>query len=150
MYHIEEGKQWRIGNIFVHIDGDNPHTRIQTALNRLSIRSGEIADIREIKASERRLQASGLFIYDPVRGIMPKISYHIPELDDTQMAGKGGSSFRGQSPDGYWQGARAQRRRAHRAGSIGVRSDGPAAHCSRPGPQQTFVVAPPASFVPTQ
>ena len=86
MYHIDEGKRWRVGNIFVHIDGDNPHTKIQTALNRLSFRSGEIADIREIRASERRLQASGLFMADPVHGVMPKITYHIPEVGKTEMA----------------------------------------------------------------
>jgi outer membrane protein insertion porin family len=99
LYKIEEGKKWRIGNVFVHINGDNPHTKIQTALNRLSIRSGEIADIREIRASERRLQHSGLFLADPARGIMPKITYHIPELDETEMAEKEDSGFRGQSPD---------------------------------------------------
>ena len=100
MYHIEEGKRWRVGNIRVHINGDNPHTKIQTALNRLSIRSGEIVDIRELRASERRLQASGLFMSDPVRGVMPKITYHIPELNDTEVAeGQGGPGFRGQSPD---------------------------------------------------
>ena len=60
VYHIDEGKQWKVGRIFVHIDGDNPHTRIQTALNRLSFRPGEIVDIREIHTSERRLQASAL------------------------------------------------------------------------------------------
>ncbi len=98
MYHIDEGKRWRVGNIYVHIAGDNPHTKIQTALNRLSFRSGEIADIREIRASERRLQASGLFMADPVRGVMPKITYHIPEVGKTEMA-KGEGGFRGQSPD---------------------------------------------------
>ena len=99
-YHIKEGRRWRVGNVFVHINGDNPHTKIQTALNRLSIKSGQIADIREIRASERRLQASGLFLSDPVRGIMPKITYHIPEVGDTEMANReGGSGFRGQSPD---------------------------------------------------
>ena len=81
MYHIKEGRRWRVGNIYVHINGENPHTKIQTALNRLSIKSGQIADIREIRASERRLQASGLFMTDPVHGVMPKITYHIPEVD---------------------------------------------------------------------
>ena len=99
MYHIEEGKRWRVGNIFVHIAGDNPHTKIQTALNRLSFRSGEIADIREIRASERRLQASGLFMADPAHGVMPKITYHIPEVGKTEMAKGDSGGFRGQSPD---------------------------------------------------
>jgi outer membrane protein insertion porin family len=98
MYKIEEGRRWRVGNVFVHINGDNPHTKIQTALNRLSIRSGQIADIREIRASERRLQASGLFLTDPVHGVAPKITYHIPELGKTQMA-QGTNGYRGQSPD---------------------------------------------------
>ncbi len=49
VYHMEEGKRWRVGRIFVHIGGENPHTRIQTALNRLSIRPGEIMDIRELR-----------------------------------------------------------------------------------------------------
>jgi outer membrane protein insertion porin family len=100
LYKIEEGKRWRIGNIYVHINGENPHTKIQTALNRLSIRSGEIADIREINASERRLRASGLFMNDPIRGVVPKITYRIQELNESQLA-EGSGSFRGQSPDNY-------------------------------------------------
>jgi outer membrane protein insertion porin family len=100
MYKIDEGKRWRVGNINVHITGDNPHTKIQTALNRLSIRSGEIVDIRELRASERRLQASGLFMTDPARGVMPKITYHIPELSETETAREQSNRrFRGQSPD---------------------------------------------------
>lgn len=100
IYHIEEGKQWRVGRIFVHIDGDNPHTRIQTALNRLSFQPGQIVDIREIHASERRLQASSLFLSDPARGVTPKITYRIRELDEQLASEPGGSNVRGQSPDG--------------------------------------------------
>lgn len=102
VYHIEEGKAWRVGRIFVHINGENPHTRIQTALNRLSIRPGEVLDIRELRASERRLAASTLFS-DPARGVSPKITYRIPELEDTNFTASGGGggagSFRGQSPE---------------------------------------------------
>lgn len=99
VYHIDEGKQWKVGRIFVHIDGDNPHTRIQTALNRLSFRPGQIVDIREIHASERRLQASALFLADPARGSAPKITYRIRDLDAEQLAKETESGFRGQSPD---------------------------------------------------
>ncbi|TWT36916.1 Outer membrane protein assembly factor BamA precursor [Posidoniimonas corsicana] len=103
VYHIDEGKKWRVGRIFVHIDGENPHTRIQTALNRLSLRPGEIMDIRELRASERRLQASQLFLTDPARGVSPKITYRIPELDDTEFVASGGGAIRGQSPqDESW------------------------------------------------
>lgn len=100
VYHIDEGKQWKVGRIFVHIDGDNPHTRIQTALNRLSFRPGQIVDIREIHASERRLQASALFQTDPASGTAPKITYKIRDMNDEQLARETGDSFRGQSPDG--------------------------------------------------
>jgi len=100
VYHIDEGQKWRVGRIFVHIGGDNPHTRIQTALNRLSIRPGQVMDIRELRASERRLQASSLFLSEPARGISPKITYRIPELSDAEFTASGGApQFRGQSPE---------------------------------------------------
>ena len=100
MYHIEEGRRWRIGNIYVHIKGENPHTKIRTALNRLSFTPGQIVDIREIRASERRLQASGLYMTNPALGEMPKITYQIQDLNDIELASEeGGPGFRGQSPD---------------------------------------------------
>ena len=67
-YDIKEGDRFRVGRIFVHINGDNPHTRIQTALNRVTLRPGQIMDIRELKASERRLIASSLFHIDRAVG----------------------------------------------------------------------------------
>jgi len=99
VYHIEEGSQWRVGRILVQIGGENPHTRIQTALNRISLRSGDIMDIRELKASERRLQASSLFHSDPATGVRPKITYRIPEDSQMGLARAQGSGIRGQSPD---------------------------------------------------
>ena len=98
IYRIDEGDRFRVGEIFVHIGGENPHTRIQTALNRFSLRPGDVVDIREIRASERRLQASGLFLSDPARNIYPKISFKIPELEDEYLADEGGMTIRGQSP----------------------------------------------------
>ncbi|MEM8864663.1 MAG: BamA/TamA family outer membrane protein, partial [Planctomycetota bacterium] len=119
IYHVEEGQKWKVGRIFVHIDGDNPHTRIQTALNRLSIRPGEVMDIRELRASERRLQASSLFLSEPQRGITPKITYRIPEISDTEFTASGNSpQFRGQSPDNgstMWQRLQAAGQRVHGA-----------------------------------
>ncbi len=111
LYHIDEGDQFRVGRIFVHIGGDNPHTRIQTALNRMTLRPGDIMDIRELKASERRLQASSLFHNDPASNTRPKISYRIPDGTDLEFAKAPrrrsapssnvpqGSGMRGQSPD---------------------------------------------------
>jgi outer membrane protein insertion porin family len=98
VYRIEEGGRFRVGRIFVHIGGDNPHTRIQTALNRLSLRPGDIVDVREIRASERRLMASGLYLNDPGRGISPKISFRIPEQTEAYLAQEPAPTIRGQSP----------------------------------------------------
>lgn len=115
LYHIKEGERFRVGQIIVHIAGDNPHTRIQTAINRMSLRPGDIMDIRELKASERRLVASSLFHVDPATGVRPKITYRIPEDSEVMAASftsepqsrnspniphkPGSSGVRGQSPD---------------------------------------------------
>ncbi len=107
LYHIEEGEQFRVGKIIVHIAGDNPHTRIQTALNRMSLRPGDIMDIRELKASERRLMASSLFHNDPAMGVRPKITYRIPEDSEVMASSfatdpaprRTATGVRGQSPD---------------------------------------------------
>lgn len=106
LYHIDEGEQFRVGRIFVNIGGENPHTRVQVALNRLSLRPGDIMDIRELKASERRLLASSLFHADAATGVRPKITYRIPEDDGLGLPGAGGQRVangkprvRGQSPD---------------------------------------------------
>lgn len=116
IYHIEEGEQFRVGRIIVHIGGDNPHTRIQTALNRMTIRPGDLMDIRELKASERRLQASSLFHTDAATNTRPKITYRISENNDFDYINEPsartatrngptrspqGSGLRGQSPDNY-------------------------------------------------
>ena len=98
-YDIKEGDRFRVGRIFVHIDGDSPHTRIQTALNRVTLRPGQIMDIRELKASERRLVASSLFHMDAQSGQRPKITYRIPEDNDLGMASRPTGNVRGQSPD---------------------------------------------------
>ncbi len=103
VYNIREGKPYRVGRINVDILGENPHTRISTVLNRLSLAPGDLVDVRELRASERRLKASGLFEHDPMRGISPQIVVRPPELDDleTGVARKPQSQprTRGQSPD---------------------------------------------------
>ena len=101
VYHIEEGKRFRVGRIFVHIGGDTPHTRIQTALNRTTLVPGQIFDIRELKASERRLVASSLYHMDAASGVRPKITYRIPEDAELEFADEGSRRprARGQSPE---------------------------------------------------
>ena len=65
VYNIKEGDRYRVGKINVKIKGEYPHTQITTILNRLSFKPGDIVDIREIRASERRIKASGLFESQP-------------------------------------------------------------------------------------
>ena len=86
IYHIQEGEQFRVGRIFVHIGGDNPHTRVQTVLNRMTIRPGDIMDTRELKASERRLIASSLYHTDAATNVRPKITYRIPDGSDPEFS----------------------------------------------------------------
>lgn len=99
VYNIKEGKRWRVGRIFVHIGGDNPHTKIQTALSRVTIYPGQIMDIRDLRASERRLLASSLFHMDAASNVRPKITYRIPEDSDLGLAERSDGNVRGQSPD---------------------------------------------------
>lgn len=140
-YNIEEGKQWRVGRIFVHINGENPHTRIQTALNRLSIQPGQIVDTRQLRASEIRLQRSQLFLVEPSRGVMPKITYHIQDSDAELASGKG--QFRGQSPDGREPGAT----QGVPGGERGVTGPPLIAPPGTSLPMSTFEVSPPRGFI---
>jgi outer membrane protein insertion porin family len=102
VYDISEGDRYRVGRIDVDIAGEYPHTKVTTVLNRISLVPGDIVDIRELRASERRLRASGLFENDPARGIAPKIVFSPPELDeaDGEMARQRDAEprYRGQSP----------------------------------------------------
>ena len=82
VYDIREGEQYRVGRIIVNIEGDNPHTRRNVVINRLSLAPNDIIDIREIRASERRLRSAELFLSDPTRGISPTIAIRPPELTD--------------------------------------------------------------------
>jgi outer membrane protein insertion porin family len=113
VYKIKEGDRYTVGKIVAAIKGDYPHTKITTIMNRLSVHPGDIVDIREIRASERRLRASQLFENNPANGAAPKIVYSPPDKEmneednPTQMARKPKSppKYRGQSPDpnsGTW------------------------------------------------
>lgn len=106
IYQVAEGDQYRIGEISVVIKGDNAHTRHNTVLNRLSMRPGDIADIRDFRSSERRLKASGLYNVDPSKGDTPRIVFSPPDTESVaskkRASGKrtgDPDSFRGQSPD---------------------------------------------------
>jgi outer membrane protein insertion porin family len=110
VYNIKEGGRYRVGRIDIAIKGEYPHTMETTIRNRLSIYPGQLANIRKIRDSERRIKASGIFESKPgTEG--PKIAYHPPGegLEDetdkhTEVAEKperpdGPPKFRSQSPD---------------------------------------------------
>ena len=61
VYRIDEGEQYRVGQINVHFEGDGSITRREVALNRLSLKPGDLIDVREIRNSERRLGAAQIF-----------------------------------------------------------------------------------------
>jgi outer membrane protein insertion porin family len=103
VYNVDEGRQFRVGEIRVHIKGEFPHTRHSVVLNRLSFRSGDIVDIRQIRNSERRLKASQLFEINPAEGDVPQIIIRPPDLDafDNALANDAPPAvIRGQNEDG--------------------------------------------------
>ncbi|MFM7244078.1 MAG: POTRA domain-containing protein, partial [Planctomycetaceae bacterium] len=103
VYNISEGQRYRVGKINIRIRGDHPHTRHSTVLNRLSLRPGDILDIRKLRDDERRLKSSSLFLADASKGEGPKIVFSKPEPGDTRVAREPEPArppgFRGQSPD---------------------------------------------------
>jgi len=107
VYHVTEGDRYRVGRIDVQIKGENPHTRLTTILNRCSLKPGDIMDTREIRDSERRWKAAGIFVVDPMKGHVPKIVYSPPDSEDkdkTDVAERPGgghtSYYRGPATDG--------------------------------------------------
>ena len=101
VYNVAEGQRYRVGKINVRIRGEHPHTRHSTILNRLSLRPGDILDIRKLREDERRLKSSSLFAADAAKGNGPRIVFSKPDDDDQQLArDPKRPGFRGQSPDG--------------------------------------------------
>ncbi len=106
VFSIEEGSRYAVGKIHVHIAGENPHTRFNAVLNRLMFRPGDVINTQLIRNAERRLKASSLFVNDPSKGQIPKITFSPPGEDEEtgvadRPAGGGGRGgrIRGQSPD---------------------------------------------------
>lgn len=103
IYSIQQGVRCRVGRIDVVIkDQYNTltHTQWSTVLNRISLAPGDIVDIRELRASERRLRASGLFEVDPAKGIVPKIVVVPPNPEEVEalLARQRNTQTRGQNP----------------------------------------------------
>ena len=100
VYSVEEGQRYRVGAINVKISGDHPHTRHATVLNRLSLRPGDILDVRKLREDERRLKSSMLFVADPSKGEVPRIVFSKAPPEAARTArDPDRPGFRGQSPD---------------------------------------------------
>ena len=101
VFDIDEGDRYRVGRINVKIEGDHPHTRHTAVLNRFSLQPGDIVDTREVRATERRLRAAGIFLSDPATGARPRVVYTKPEKNTAtaRRSSPGSSVYRGQSPD---------------------------------------------------
>ena len=97
VYKIDEGKQYVAGNINVHFEGDYGITKREVVLNRMSIRPGDLIDVREIRNSERRLGAAQVFANGQTQGGKPpSIVVRPPEIQELERHANGsqGSSFR--------------------------------------------------------
>ncbi len=112
MLHVKEGKRYRVGSITPVIKGDNPHTRLTAVLNQVSLEPGDIINIDELRASERRLRSCQLFESNPAMGKAPKITFSPADAIDQEEWDRMQSEkpqvaqpparpdgFRGQSPD---------------------------------------------------
>jgi outer membrane protein insertion porin family len=102
VFEINEGRRCRAGKIDINILGEVTDTKETTIRNRLSIWPGDIINLEELRASERRLRASGLFETNPAMGQLPQIVFTPPaemiqsEEEETQIA-EGPHGYRGQN-----------------------------------------------------
>ena len=117
VYKIEEGKQYRVGKVNVHYDGDYGITKREVVLNRLSVRPGDLIDVREIRRSERVLGNSQVFAAQGTPGAQPpRIVVRPPELKNLERHARAG---------GYSQGSGSRSRSRSPAPSQGSGSRGP-------------------------
>lgn len=83
VYRIDEGEQYRVGNINVVIDGEYGITKRQVVLNRMGLRPGDLIDARLLRDAEARLARSQLFTDGmSSSGPGPRVVVRTPELDE--------------------------------------------------------------------
>jgi outer membrane protein insertion porin family len=94
VYKIEEGKQYYAGEIRIHyVGGGGGITRREVPLNRLSVRTGDLINVREIRNSERRLGAANIFANGQQGGASPRIVLSPAETKELErMASRAGYS----------------------------------------------------------
>ena len=94
VYKIEEGKQYYAGEIRVHYEGGTGVTKRTVPIDRLSVRTGDLINVQEVRNSERRLGASNIFATGgPDGGAPPRIVMTPADGSGaTQTASRSGSS----------------------------------------------------------
>ena len=91
VYKIEEGKQYYAGEIRVHYEGGTGVTRREVALNRLSVRPGDVINVQKIRNSERRLGSANIFAAGP-RIVLTPTDPNDPNRIAGRSAGGGSGS----------------------------------------------------------
>ena len=119
VYQIDEGKQYRVGQINVHYAGGNSITKSSVIRTRVDLRPGDLIDMRKIQASEARLARSQIFASGE-GGAPPSIAIKPRDLKDVETLAEldkissgsgsrsasaagasGGSGSRGSGGSGY-------------------------------------------------
>ena len=80
--NIREGPRCYLETLTVEIrgnEGAESYTKWHPALNRISLRPGDILRTSEINDSRRRLMASALFNTNPMQGNIPEFDFELPQ-----------------------------------------------------------------------
>ncbi len=101
VYKINEGKQYRVGQVNVHYDGGQSVTKSSVIRSRIDLRPGDVIDIRKIEASKARLTRSQIFAAGQ-DGAPPSIAIKPRELKDIESLAEGDNA-----PSSYKRTARA-------------------------------------------
>ena len=85
VYRVEEGKQYYVGEINVHFQGDYGITKEEVVINRVPLRPGDLVNVQLIRNAERRLGAAQIFAAGGAPGQSPpRIVVRPPELKAIQ------------------------------------------------------------------
>ena len=97
VYKVKEGKQYRVGQINVNYEGGNSITKRQVILNRMTLKPGDLIDVRQIEKSKTKLAGSQIFSTGgDGTSSGPSIVVKPPELKKLEaIAGSGGGGPRG-------------------------------------------------------
>ncbi len=73
VYEIVEGDRWKVGEIFVNIEGEPHLMRESTMLNLIDLREGDVIDRRTLELNRRRVERSQLLETNPAIAESPDI-----------------------------------------------------------------------------